>query len=41
MQNIIDELKAWNGPLDNLPVYEPGLSDVVTIVGNHLFNIYY
>ena len=24
-----DKIKAWNGPLNNLPVYEPGLADVV------------
>ena len=24
-----EKIKAWNGPLENLPVYEPGLSDVV------------
>jgi len=24
-----DKIKAWNGPLDKLPVYEPGLSEVV------------
>ena len=24
-----DKIKAWNGPLDDLPVYEPGLSEVV------------
>lgn len=24
-----EKIKAWNGPLDNLPVYEQGLSDVV------------
>ena len=24
-----DKIKAWNGPLDNLPVYEPGLAEVV------------
>lgn len=24
-----DKIKAWNGPLDNLPVYEPGLADVI------------
>ena len=23
------KIKAWNGPIENLPVYEPGLSDVV------------
>jgi UDPglucose 6-dehydrogenase len=24
-----DKIKAWNGPLDELPVYEPGLAEVV------------
>ena len=24
-----EKIKAWNGPLENLPVYEPGLSEVV------------
>ena len=24
-----DKIKAWNGPLDKLPVYEPGLAEVV------------
>jgi len=24
-----DKIKAWNGPLDSLPVYEPGLAEVV------------
>ena len=24
-----DKIKAWNGPLENLPVYEPGLAEVV------------
>jgi UDPglucose 6-dehydrogenase len=24
-----DKIKAWNGSLDNLPVYEPGLAEVV------------
>ena len=24
-----DKIKAWNGPLNNLPVYEPGLADVI------------
>ena len=24
-----DKIKAWNGPLDALPVYEPGLAEVV------------
>ena len=33
-----DKIKAWNGPLENLPVYEPGLSDVVKEArGRNLF----
>ena len=33
-----EKIKAWNGPLENLPVYEPGLSDVVKEVrGRNLF----
>jgi len=24
-----DKIKAWNGPLDKLPIYEPGLAEVV------------
>ena len=38
MTQIHDKIKAWNGPLDNLPVYEPGLSDVVKEArGRNLF----
>mgnify|MGYP000075000747 FL=1 len=25
----LERIKAWNGPLDKLPIYEPGLSEVV------------
>ena len=33
-----DRIAAWNGPLENLPVYEPGLSEVVEKVrGRNLF----
>ena len=33
-----EKIKAWNGPLENLPVYEPGLSEVVKEVrGRNLF----
>ena len=33
-----DKIKEWNGPLQNLPVYEPGLSKVVEQVrGKNLF----
>ena len=28
------KIKAWNGPLENLPVYEPGLSQVVKAARN-------
>ena len=31
--NVVDanpnKIEAWNGPLDNLPVYEPGLADII------------
>jgi len=30
----IEKIKAWNGPLDKLPVYEPGLSQIVKKVRN-------
>ena len=33
-----DKIKAWNGPLDALPVYEPGLAEVVKEArGRNLF----
>ena len=33
-----DKIKAWNGPLNKLPVYEPGLSKVVKEArGRNLF----
>ena len=33
-----DKIKAWNGPLENLPVYEPGLADVIQETrGKNLF----
>ena len=33
-----EKIKAWNGPLENLPVFEPGLSDVIKEVhGRNLF----
>ena len=33
-----DKIKAWNGPLDSLPVYEPGLAEVVEEArGRNLF----
>ncbi len=33
-----EKIEAWNGPLDRLPVYEPGLADVVNQArGKNLF----
>ena len=33
-----DRIAAWNGPLDNLPIYEPGLSELVEKArGKNLF----
>lgn len=33
-----ERIKAWNGPFDRLPIYEPGLSDVVKEArGRNLF----
>ena len=33
-----EKIKAWNGPLNKLPVYEPGLSDVIKEArGRNLF----
>jgi len=33
-----EKIKAWNGPLDDLPVYEPGLAEVVKEArGRNLF----
>ena len=33
-----EKIKAWNGPLDELPVYEPGLTEVVEEArGRNLF----
>jgi len=33
-----EKIKAWNGPLENLPVYEPGLAEVVKKArGRNLF----
>ena len=29
-----EKIKAWNGPLENLPVYEPGLPEVVKVARN-------
>ena len=34
----LDKIKAWNGPLDSLPVYEPGLAEVIKEArGRNLF----
>ena len=34
----LEKIEAWNGPLENLPVYEPGLSEVVKEArGRNLF----
>jgi len=34
----LEKIKAWNGPLDQLPVYEPGLAEVVEQArGRNLF----
>ena len=33
------KIEAWNGPIDKLPVFEPGLSDIVRSVrGKNLFS---
>ncbi len=33
-----EKIKAWNGPIENLPVYEPGLGEVIEITrGRNLF----
>ena len=33
-----DRIAAWNGPLENLPIYEPGLAEVVEKArGRNLF----
>ena len=33
-----DKIDAWNGPLKSLPVYEPGLADIIKQVrGRNLF----
>ena len=33
-----EKIKAWNGPLESLPVYEPGLAEVVEVTrGRNLF----
>jgi len=30
----ISKIKAWNGPIENLPVYEPGLSEIIQATRN-------
>jgi UDPglucose 6-dehydrogenase len=30
----LEKIKAWNGPLESLPVHEPGLSDIIGKVRN-------
>ena len=36
----LDKINLWNGPLDTLPVYEPGLSEIVNNVrGKNQFRI--
>ena len=38
VDNDVEKIKNWNGPLNNLPVYEPGLSEIVKKVrGRNLF----
>jgi len=38
VDNNPEKIYSWNGPLDNLPVYEPGLADIVKEVrGKNLF----
>ncbi len=38
VDNNPDKIKAWNGPLEQLPVFEPGLIDVVSKTrGRNLF----
>ena len=29
-----DKINQWNGPIDNLPVFEPGLSDIIVKTRN-------
>ena len=38
VDNNPEKIKSWNGPLENLPVYEPGLAELVKNVrGKNLF----
>ena len=32
-----DKIKAWNGPIKNLPVYEPGLSEIIKVTRKKIF----
>ena len=34
----LEKIKAWNGPLNKLPVYEPGLAEIVGEVRNKNLN---
>ena len=33
-----EKIKAWNGPIDKLPVYEPGLSEIVEKVRGEIYS---
>ena len=35
IDNNAKKIEAWNGPLDGLPVYEPGLAEVIKEVRGH------
>ncbi len=38
VDNNPEKINSWNGPLDNLPVYEPGLAEIIKEVrGKNLF----
>ena len=34
VDNNPSKIEAWNGDLDNLPVYEPGLKEIIANVRN-------
>ena len=34
VDNNKKKIQQWNGPIDNLPVYEPGLSEIIKEVRN-------
>ena len=39
VDSSLDKIKLWNGPLKKLPVYEPGLADIIEKVrGKNLFS---